>query len=74
MCRHEPKRLYEINSKSLVAAVLAPHRAADWYVCKACGHVGLASRRSGKIHWRSYTDPTLVERAEKWNAWASKQV
>lgn len=73
-CKHQPRQLYRINRESLVAVMLAPHRALDWYVCDACGHVGLRSRfKSRKIHWRSYADPELVANAEKWNAWASGQ-
>jgi hypothetical protein len=72
-CRHEPRPLYQINRKSLAAVVLAPHRAQDWRVCTICGHVGLASRNTGKVHWRSHADPDLVQRAERWNAWAAQQ-
>jgi hypothetical protein len=53
--------------------VLAPHRAQDWRVCVKCGHVGLASKRTGKVHWRSYADPELVAKAQRWNEWAAKQ-
>ncbi len=72
-CQHKPRQLYQINSRNLVAVVLAPHRAEDWYVCDTCGHVGLMSRRTRKIHWRSHTDPDLVARAERWNNWAAAQ-
>lgn len=72
-CRHEPRQLYKLNTKNLAAMVLAPHRAQDWHVCEKCGHVGLASRHTGKIHWRSHSDPELVRSAERWNEWAARQ-
>lgn len=71
--KHVGRQLYKLNTKSLAASFLTPHRAQDWYVCDVCGVVGLASRRTGKVHWRSHTDPDLVARAEKWNAWAARQ-
>lgn len=71
-CRHQPRALYVLNTKSIAAMFLAPHRAQDWRVCDVCGRVGLASRHTGKVHWRSHADPDLVSHAEKWNAWAAK--
>ena len=69
-CQHEPMAMYA-DPMHAAAALLRPHRADDWRRCQKCGMVGLASRRTRRIHsWLDRQD--LVESARKWNVWNSK--